>query len=348
MNDHQSHLKQTNAAVSNDQIRQALEVIHDARSPNKLRQEASEYLEQIKSDDEAPSNGYSLAADPSQPAVVRHFGLSLLDYAIRHRWNDYTVEQNTALRNWELSLAENLTDQEPFYIRNKIALIWTEIAKKSWALDWMDMDERLARLWTGSLASKELVLAILETLSEDVFGHEDAIAGLRSTELNRACVDIFTPMAVLTDEFPSRGTSINVRYGDEGWLSRMGDLLEWCITQEGNDEASKSCAVRVLITLRSLMSWVIPKSLSSTRIVIRLCQCLSMPNIPIQLVSNLFSESISLRLACRDIRYLDWHLNRMPAHGLGQNAANPQDRLLWMPCTLSTTDRGSLRRISKS
>ncbi|KAL8805576.1 MAG: hypothetical protein Q9182_001841 [Xanthomendoza sp. 2 TL-2023] len=285
MNGYLAQTKQADPAVSNDQIRKALEVIHDVRSPNKLRQDASHYLEQVKSDDEAPSNGFSLAVDPSQPAVVRHFGLSLLDHAIRHRWSDYTLEQSTALREWELTLAQNLADHEPVYIRNKIALIWAEVAKRSWALDWMDMDERLVRLWAGSLASKELVLAILEMLSEDVFGHEDAVAGLRGTELNRACVDIFTPMAVLADQFPSRGTSINVRYGDEGWISRMGDLLEWCITQEGNDEARSACAVKVLITLRSVISWVVPKSLSSARMIKRLCQCLSTPGLPIQLAA---------------------------------------------------------------
>ncbi|KAL8862471.1 MAG: hypothetical protein Q9178_000968 [Gyalolechia marmorata] len=285
MNGHSTQLKQTDAPVPEDQIRSALEVIHDVRSPNKLRQEASEYLEKVKLDDEAPHHGYTIAADQSQPAIIRHFGLSLLDHAIRHRWDGYTVQQSAALREWELSLAQNITDQDPFYIRNKIASIWVEIAKRSWALDWMDMDECLMRLWNGPLASKELVLAILETLSDDIFGHEDAIAGLRSTELNRACVDIFTPMAVLLDRFPSRGTSINVRYGEEGWLSRMGELLEWCITQEVDAKAQQACAVKVMITLRSVIGWAIPQSLSTTKMTARLCQALGSSHLPIQLAA---------------------------------------------------------------
>lgn len=242
-------------------------------------------------EDEAPHHGYTVAADQSQPAVIRHFGLSLLEHAIRHGWNEYTLEQNTALREWELSLARNLTDQDPLYIRNKIASIWVEIAKRSWALDWMDMDECLAHLWNGSLVSKELVLAILEMLSEDVFGHEDAIAGLRSTELNRACVDIFTPMAVLLDRFPSRGTSINVRYGNEGWLSRMSDLLEWSVAQEGDGEARRACALKVMMTLRSVISWAIPQSLSTAKMTARLCQALRSSHLPIQLVSILYPSN---------------------------------------------------------
>ncbi|KAI4109233.1 MAG: hypothetical protein L6R37_000664 [Teloschistes peruensis] len=248
------------------QIRRALKAIHDGRSSNPLRQEASEYLEQVKSGDEAPYHGYSLAADKSESDVVRHYGLSCLDTAVRHRWTDYSAEQNMALRNWELSLAQDVADQDPYFIRTKIALIWVEIAKRSWALDWMNMDEQLVHLWEGSLASKELVLTILEVLSEDVFGHEDATAGLRGTDLNRACVEIIIPMHVLVEHFPTRDTSMNVRYGDQGWLSRMGDLLAYCVTTDGNLEARQACAIKILSTLRSLTSWVIPKSISSSNL----------------------------------------------------------------------------------
>lgn len=268
------------------QIRRALKAIHDGRSSNSLRQEASEYLEQVKSGDEAPYHGYSLAADKSESDVVRHYGLSCLDTAVRHRWADYSAEQNLALRNWELSLAQDVADQDPYFIRTKIALIWVEIAKRSWALDWMNMDEQLVHLWEGSLASKEFVLTILEVLSEDVFGHEDATAGLRGTDLNRACVEIVTPMHVLVEHFPTRDTSMNVRYGDQGWLSRMGDLLAYCVTTDGNPEARQACAVKILSTLRSLTSWVIPKSISSANLVTRLSQCLASSYLPVKIVSS--------------------------------------------------------------
>ncbi|KAL9000828.1 MAG: hypothetical protein Q9169_000582 [Polycauliona sp. 2 TL-2023] len=303
MNGHSVPPKQTDIAITTDQIRRALEVIHNVRSPNKLRQEASDYLEKVKLDSKAPYHGYTIAADQAQPGVIRHFGLSLLDHAILHRWNDYTLEQSTALREWELDLARSLTDQDPSYLRNKIASIWVDLAKRSWALDWMDMDECLTRLWDGPLASKELVLAILETLSEDVFGHEDLIAGLRSSELSRACIEIFTPMSVLQGHFSSRGTNINVRYGDEGWLSRMGDLLEWCISQEGNDDARQACTIKVLITLRSVIGWALSPSLSATRMTLRLCQALRSTHLPIQLVSP-YSPGISFEFL--NHRAVEW------------------------------------------
>lgn len=304
MSAHTNHPAQANGTVSNDEIRRALEVVHDARSSNSIRQTASEYLEHINSDEEAPYHGFTLAADRSQAAIVRHYGLSLLENAVRHRWGDYSVEQSMMLREWELSLAQSITDDDPFYIRTKIASIWVEIAKRSWALDWMDMDEHLVRLWTDSLASKELVLTILETLSEDVFGHEDTAAGLRGTDLNSACVDIFTPMSVLLEHFPSRATSINVRYGEEGWLSRMADLLELCVTKEGDSKPRKACAVKILVTLRSVINWVIPKSISTANLIPRLCRCLASSHLPIQLVSRLLPDSgdgsqLTPALGCR-------------------------------------------------
>lgn len=278
------------AAVSNAQILHALEVIHNPRSANFLRQEASQYLEQVKLDKEAPYHGFTLASSMAQPAVMRHFGLSLLDHAIREQWVDYSLDQRTALRDWVLRLSEYLSAEDPLYIRNKIAEIWVEVAKRSWVLEWINMDENLAQLWNGSVLQKLLVLTILETLSEDIFANEDSTAGLRNTDLSRACVEIFTPATVLIEQFPSRDASINVRYGEGGWLSRIGDLIDSCTNETPIDGQKQACAISSLSTLKSAISWVIPKALVVTRTLQRVCACLAVANIPIQLVSIIFSN----------------------------------------------------------
>lgn len=268
------------------QISRALQVVHNPRSSNVLRQEASQYLEDVRSDKEAPYHGFGLASNRTQPAIVRHFGLSLLDQAIRHRWGEYMLEQRTALRDWVLQLSEGVTGDDPLYIRNKIAETWVEVAKRSWVVEWMNMDELLVRMWDGSVAQKMLVLTVLETLSEDIFGHEDATAGLRGTDLNRACVDIFTPATVLIEQFPSRDTSINVRYGKEGWLSRIGDLIDWCTNDSHIDKIQQVCAIKCLTTLKSAIGWIIPKALVNTSSLRRICRCLAAANMGIQLVST--------------------------------------------------------------
>ncbi len=280
MNGHAEHGK----PEIHTQILRALEIVHDPRSSNTLRQDASRYLEEIRSDEEAPYHGFGLASSKDQPAIVRHYGLSLLEYAVRHRWSEYTTEQSKALRDWVITLSENTADGDPSYITNKVAEIWVEIAKRSWCLDWMDMDELLVNLWGGPLIQKTLVLNILETLSDEVFGNDDVTAALRGSELNRACVEIFTPMKVLIEHFPKREATVNARYGSEGWLSRLADLLEHCTSDGKIDPNQQICAVKTLTTFKSIISWVILRALVTTHSVQRICACLAAANMPVQLV----------------------------------------------------------------
>lgn len=185
-----------------------------------------------------------------------------------------------------MTLSQTTSESDPPYITNKVAEIWVEIAKRSWGLDWLDMDELLVRLWDGSTVQKVLVLIILETLSEEVFGNDDTTAALRGTDLNRACVEIFTPAIVLTEDFPARENAAITRYGTDGWISRMADLIDWCIRDGTNDGTRLACAVKTLSTFKSVISWIIPRSLVTSHALHRICACLAASNVPLQLVSN--------------------------------------------------------------
>ena len=282
------------AAVPHE-ITRALELVHNPRTSNEQRAEASNYLEQLTSHDDAPYNGYLLASGRAHPAVVRHFGLSLLESAIRLRWMQYSSEEKGAVRDWVLKLAHSVDKSDAPYIRNKVAQLWVEIAKRSWALDWMDMDERLTELWSGSNVQKMLVLEVLETLSENSFGKEDAITALRGSDLNKACVEIFTPYHVIATHFPERDAAVDTRYGREGWLTRISDLLAWCLLQDQRDQDAQSCAARGLSALRSVASWVIPIALAETRCIERTCQLLMKGNCSTQLVREpMFVSLLSL------------------------------------------------------
>lgn len=276
------------------QILRALELVYDPRSTNEARQNASHYLEDVKSNEEAPLLGFELVSSKEQPAIVRHFGLYLLDYAVRYRWSGYTSEQSQALRDWIVTLSHNTENGDPPYITNKIVEIWVEIAKRSWGLEWMDMDELLVRLWDGPVAQKTLVLTILETLAEEVFGNEDTTAALRGSDLNRACVEVFTPAQVLSEHFSTRETTVNLRCGSEGWLSRMADLLDWCIKDGNIDENQYLCAIKTLATFKSVISWITPKALVTTQSVHRICAGLAASSMPIQMVSVSCNHRFSL------------------------------------------------------
>jgi exportin-5 len=274
------------------QVLQALQAIYDPASSNDTRRQATDYLEQAKRHPEAPSHGRTLALDRSQPAQLRYYGLTMLEYSIKYNWEEFSPEQGEALRNYVVELAQNISEQDPLYLRNKVAQLWTEVAKRSWGAEWMNMDQLLVELWQTSLHHQAVVLYVLETLSEEVFNREDPTAGLRGSDLGRACVEIFTPAAVLTEHLPSRDKSLNVRYGDEGWLRRLCDNLAWCLSQDyQNQEAVRLCAVKTMAALRASMTWVIPKAIASVQVIEHVCKALAVPVVELQLVCLLLTMS---------------------------------------------------------
>ena len=267
------------------QVLEALQAIYATSSNNDTRRQATEYLEQAKRHPEAPSHGHTLARDSSQPPQLRHYGLIMLEYSIKYNWEDFTVDQGTALRGYVVELAQNTTENDPVYLRNKVAQLWTEIAKRSWGAEWLDMDEQLVSLWTSSLHHQAVVLYVLETLSEEVFNREDATAGLRGSDLGRACVEIFTPVIVLQEQLPTRDKSLEVRSGQEGWLSRLCGNLNWCLGQDyHNEEAVRTCAIKTMSTLRAAMPWIIPKAIVATHIIDAVTKALAVPVVEMQLV----------------------------------------------------------------
>lgn len=251
-------------------IQEALEVVHSPYSSNDARRDAQTFLENVKDVGEAPFQGYTLASDKAQSPVVRHYALSLLEHAIRYRWSSYSEEQAAALRDWVVQLSQAVSRDDPSYLRNKTAQLWVEVAKRCWAAEWLNMDAMLVQLWelldTG--VHKEFVMLVLETLSDDVFAHDDPVVAMREGVLSKACVEIFTPAAVLAVSFPNRQAGPDVRHGQEGWLSRLSGFLNYCVNSDAkDDEDAKTCAVKAFSVLLSLMPWAIPKSISAARCV---------------------------------------------------------------------------------
>lgn len=273
-------------------IHEALKLVHNPHSSNESRRQASQFLEEVKADDEAPYHGFRLAADRSQQAVVRHYALSLLEHAIKHKWSGYTVDQATTLREWVMQLAEIISLEDPLYLRNKVAQLWTEIAKRCWGDQWVNMDELLVQLWGGPLVHKEFVFFVLETLSEEIFNGEDTIAALRDGVLSKACVEIFTPALVLTEAFPNRQVGAGVRFGEEGWLVRLGVLFSQCLENGISNEEYRICAIRILAVYKSVMLWAIPSAISAASCVKYMGSGLAVSNVNVQMVCSDHAQTV--------------------------------------------------------
>lgn len=241
-------------------ILHALEVIHNPATKNDVRRQASDYLENLKSSNDAPAYGFALSTDKSHPPMVQHFGLSLLGHVIRHEGHNLSEEQNRQLRSCVLDLGRSIQPSDAPFIRNKTAELWIELAKRSWALDWFDMDEQLVRLWSQDLVHKDFVLAVLENLSEDIFVREDSIAILRGRDLNSALVEIFTSSSNYSGGIKIGDTTHHMRFGDEGWLTRIKVFLEQSVKSQNMDGNLKEATRKALATFRSVFVWVMTPS----------------------------------------------------------------------------------------
>lgn len=274
------------------QIRHALEATYDARSTNDTRRAALEFLDTAKKQPDAPQHGYTLACDASQQPAIRHFGLSLLEFALRYKWEDYSQNEAETLRSWILSLAQDVTESDPQYFRNKVASLWVEVAKRCWAAEWVDMDALLVALWETTEDSKQLVyrqmvLYILECLSEDICNREDPVAGLRQDVLGQSLNEIVIPNRLYQDHLASRGSSRNVRRTQDGWLSRMCAFLFQCSTlvAQGHQSVVVS-SIKTLEALKPTVTWLSLRALTETHCLDALYKMLSAGDMTIQTVNS--------------------------------------------------------------
>ncbi|TRX88600.1 hypothetical protein FHL15_010551 [Xylaria flabelliformis] len=278
-------------------IQQALDVVYSPYSSNDERKYAQSLLESIKDVQEAPTHGFRLACDKNQSPVVRHYALSLLDHAIKHKWTSYTTDEAKTLRDWVLQLSRDVAKHDPVYLRNKIAQLWVEVTKRSWGTEWMEMDSLLVQLWQvpDSAVHKEFVLAVLETLSDEIFNSDDMVVHLRERILSKASVEIFTPAAVLLEAYPNREAGPEVRSGEEGWLARVVELIQQCLSGDvQNNEDLRSCALRGFAVLYTLMPWVIPKAVTMTGAVPVICEGLRASHVEVQKVSTICLVELGL------------------------------------------------------
>ncbi|PNS21929.1 hypothetical protein CAC42_527 [Sphaceloma murrayae] len=256
------------------EIRHALQVSYDARTTVDIRREALKYLEELMNTHEAPQHGFALAHNDALPAHARHFGLSLLEIALIRRWDQYGSEEVAALRGWIVELARSLNPQDPGYIRNKIALLWVELAKRTWADTWNDMDGMLQQLWDVSTndsrysCNKVFVLYVLECLSDDICIRENPVAMLRQEALGHALNEIMIPSRLFR-KHRDQDDDATARQGEAGWLLRTCRLLQ---TMAGNEagldtRTVNAIVVQALESLKPTSSWISFDALIETECV---------------------------------------------------------------------------------
>ena len=266
-------------------LKQAIDAIYNPQSDNDVRKNATLYLDRAKSHPNAPSTGFTLASNTSEPATVRHFGLALLEYTVRYRWHDLDHDAADSCRRMVIELAQKVDDNEKVFIRNKIAQLWVDIAKKIWPDEWHDLDSQLLQLWQATFAHQMMALHMLEMLSDDAFAKEEYADGSKGGNVGKACSEIFTPLQAYAALFPNRDQLPYIRAGEEGWFIRLLERLKWSCENLSAGEQPKAAALQILSTLRSTMSWIFLRVAATHSCVESLATCLQAPDTDIQTVS---------------------------------------------------------------
>ena len=280
------HTNSATATVLNiSTVIQALEVVHSPSSKNEHRREATAYLEDLKSHEGIAEAGFALANNPSQQPLVRYYGLSLLEHIIKRQSFALNEQGSAELRQLVLQLSFTLDGTHEPFIRNKIAALWVELSKRSWALDWFELDEALQQLWSQSDAGKEFVLTVLENLSDDVFVREDATAVLRDRDLNNAVVEIFTSSANYAGGLKIGDATYQMRKGEEGWTARITVFLADCLQRGTSDKELRRLCTSALGTTRSLFSWVMTPAIVSANTMTVVCDALTQGNVEVTLAA---------------------------------------------------------------
>ncbi|KAH3661734.1 hypothetical protein OGAPHI_005912 [Ogataea philodendri] len=298
-----------------DQIVGSLQIIYNPQSTNEDRHKAQEFLETIKKIPESPFWGYLLALpDSKHDFIVRHFGLNLLSNAIVKDFSAWDLEKQVAVRNWVIELATKVSPQDPHYMKEKVAFLWVETAKRCWGLclskeeeeialkdksyseqerleSWASMDSNLLDLWNHSLISRELSLIIFRALFEDVYLLDDPVVSQRNNVLSSLCPEVVTSEQVLLLKYEPNESLRIFAASSEGWLNKWSTFLEECIDymlnhpQSTTDETYKSFynfAVKILQVFKTSLYWILPIAFRSAGVLEKLSRLLRIDDVQIK------------------------------------------------------------------
>lgn len=258
----------------------ALEVVFKGTATNEERQNATLHLEKIKNENVSSTLALASHAATITPfPEVKYFALTVIEHVVTRRWGELNDDQISSIESWLFQFALSSSEGGPAYIRLKIAVIWAEVAKHAFPSQWMNMEDALCRLWNCFLPQQEIVIHVLESISEDVFNHEDPVVTLRGPELGKACVAMMTPRTTEHDNHlkPASG---------DGWLQRLCDSLEHAVRQNQSEQTQRlrTHVLRLLEALKSLLQWASPEAVIATRCIAKVCETLTIRDDSVQLV----------------------------------------------------------------
>ncbi|KAI9031353.1 armadillo-type protein [Hyaloraphidium curvatum] len=273
-------------------VQEALELIFNPRTPNDQRVAAQKFTEEFKAQPSGPLFGYHLAhRNGGQSENVRHFGLGCIEYAIRFRWTEYGTDERTKLRDLVADLLRTGTDALVYqkkFLKEKLATIVVEIAKRMWPLEWTDFETLLQELYASGPGGQDLVLSILRSLGEDIYVFDNVVPGQRKKDLSTAITAV-TVSRRIVDEVVAKPDnaallqSIGLGPANDGWLAKwtLGMVAlqaEYESAVRGGDkgraEAAERLASSMIQTIAVTFEWVLLRAIIECQTVLRMFDAL--------------------------------------------------------------------------
>uniref|UniRef100_A0A8C1Z282 Exportin 5 n=1 Tax=Cyprinus carpio TaxID=7962 RepID=A0A8C1Z282_CYPCA len=154
-----------------DELIKAVNVMMEAESSQTYRLEALKFIEDFKEKSPLCVECGLQLAEKSQTAVVRHFGLQILEHVVKFKWNDMPPQEKLQLKNCTMGLLSDGTHpilQEECHVKDALSRIVVEMIKREWPQHWPDMLKEMEALTAMGDAQTELVMLVLLRLAEDV------------------------------------------------------------------------------------------------------------------------------------------------------------------------------------
>ncbi|XP_073484789.1 exportin-5-like [Aquarana catesbeiana] len=154
-----------------EQLVRAVTIIMEPGSTHEHRLEALRFCDDFKETSPMCVPCGLHLAEKTQPPVIRHFGLQVLEHVVKFRWNAMEQEEKVCLRDSVMGLIAGSIRpilEEGGHIKGVLARIVVEIIKWEWPQHWPNMMNELDTLTKNGEVQKELVMFILLRLAEDV------------------------------------------------------------------------------------------------------------------------------------------------------------------------------------
>ncbi|XP_056410583.1 exportin-5 [Hyla sarda] len=154
-----------------ERLVQAVTVIMEPNSAQEHRMEALRFCEEFKETCAVCVPCGLQLAEKSQPPIIRHFGLQVLEHVVKFRWNNMEGDEKLLLKDSVMRLmAAGVRPilEEEGHIKDVLARIVVEMIKREWPQHWPNMLTELEGLIKKGEVQTELVMFILLRLAEDV------------------------------------------------------------------------------------------------------------------------------------------------------------------------------------